>query len=107
MKQASSRFRRIYSTKELDIIASSQSQEGSIAREILHKSASLAACLLAGLSLYKNSDLTCVMEGSLFWKGHEYQQVFEKTLKVILPDRTVTLVKIPNSPLLGAARLIL
>jgi len=99
-------FRRIYSTKELDIIASSTSKKGAVAREILVKSAQLSACLLAGLTLYKNTDMTCVMEGSLFWKGHQYKQTFEKTLSLLLPTLAVTLVKIPQSPLIGAARLV-
>ena len=106
MQKITKSFRRIYSTKELDIIASGPSKEGEVARNILIKSAQLSACLLAGLTLYKNSDLTCIMEGSLFWKGHQYKQHFEETLSLLLPTHHVTLAKIPQSPLIGAAKLL-
>lgn len=107
MIKHASRFRRIYSTKELDIIASSETKEGIVARELLNKSASFSASLLAGISLYKKSDLVCIMEGSLFWKGYHYKETFEQTLSLILPNHTIKLVKIKDSPLIGAARLLL
>lgn len=95
------------STQQLDIIAAESSAQGRCARELLSHSAQLTAALLCGVVLYKNTPLTCMIEGSLFWRGFEYNETVVRTIQEIEPPHTVQFIKVDDSPLLGAARLVL
>lgn len=96
----------ISSTEELDALAKSGSPEGKLAAEVLKRSAQLSAALIAGIGIYKNCDLTFIIEGSLFWKGFGYKQTVEHTVPHLLQENTITFIKIEDSPLFGAAQLI-
>ena len=54
---------------------------------------------------FKQHDITCVMEGSLFWKGFGYKETVAETVKK-LTNYSVDIAEIDNSPILGAAKLV-
>jgi hexokinase len=96
----------LQSTEELDRLSYQDSKEGVIARELLERSAQLSAAFMAGITLHKAKDLTFVIEGSLFWNGYRYKEALEETLLQLLPQNTVSIIKIEESPLFGAAQLV-
>ena len=99
------------STKELSSLAGeSESKDFSIlARELLRKSASLVACQMSGIYLFKKMPkLTFVMEGSLFWEGWDYKKTVERYLgKLGVSKGGIKFLKIKNSSIFGAARLVI
>jgi hexokinase len=76
-----------------------------IAKDLIRKSAGLVASLIAGIVLFKEQDMTFVMEGSFFWEEDIYREYVESFLQVLVPDRKVTFVHVPDSPFAGAAKL--
>lgn len=98
-------YPQVTSTKMLDALARKKNEVSKYAQQILSHSAKLVACQIAGMSLYRKRDLMCVVEGSLFWKGYQYKETVEKTLKDV-SNYTATFVHIENSSVLGAAKLI-
>lgn len=79
----------------------------NLARSLMVRSAKLIASQIAGITLYKKRDMVFVMEGSLFWEGDIYKQTVEETLHTLLPNQTVTIVQLQNSPIKGAAQLVM
>lgn len=77
-----------------------------LAHEVLRRSAQLAACAIAGIATYKQSDLAFVMVGSLFWKGDGYKTIVRETVKQLVPAYKIQFLGIENSDLLGAAKLV-
>lgn len=97
----------IQSTEDLDRIAQQNIPGVSkIAKDLLQNSAELVASQIAGIMQYKKMSLTFVIEGSLFWLSGGYRQHVKKTLSQISPDYKAKFVKIPDSTILGAAKLI-
>lgn len=82
-------------------------QVANLARSLMVRSAKLIAAQIAGITKFKKRDMVFIMEGSLFWEGDIYKPTVEETLKTLLPAQTVTLVQIQNSPVKGAAQLIM
>lgn len=82
-------------------------QIANLARSLMIRSAKLIATQIAGITRYKKRDMVFVMEGSLFWEGDIYKPTVEETLKALLPSQSVTIVQLQNSPLQGAAQLIM
>jgi hexokinase len=99
-------FSPLTQTHELDVLAQEETEEGKLARNLLRRSAQLSAALIAGVTMFKGHDTTCVLEGSLFWKGYRYKEVVDETVSSILTGQTITFIKIADSPLLGAAYLV-
>jgi hexokinase len=98
----------ISDTRELDDIARCHDlQRAPIAQEILTRSAQLCACMMAALALYKQRDLTFVMEGSVFWRAWNYQDIVNETVQELSPTYAVRPVRISESNLLGAAALLM
>lgn len=98
---------QISTTAELDAIA--QGEDGPVkqlAREVLHNSAELVACQIAGIVEFYKKDTIFNMEGSLFWKGFEYKATVEKTVNQLVSGHTVSYAEIPHSGILGAAKLV-
>jgi len=83
-----------------------------LAQKIFERSASLIACQIAGIYQFKNlkfqvSNLKFIMEGSVFWKSWHYTQLVNSYLKKLGVEKNKTeFVKVPNSSLIGAAKLI-
>lgn len=107
LKKKGISYPEIPSTQSLtDLAKENNNIVGKYAREVLARSAQLAACQLAGMLEYRQTHLTGIMEGSLFWKGYEYKETIEKTVKLLSPKYKMTFVQIENSSVLGAAKLI-
>ncbi len=100
--------RHITSTEQLSDIALSENKNGEIARLLLEKSASLIACQISGIYLFKKEKrLTFIIEGSLFWHGWHYQEFVKKYLHLLdVPENGISFVKIKDSGIVGAARLV-
>jgi hexokinase len=82
-------------------------QVANLARSIMTRSAKLIATQIAGLARFRKRDMVFVMEGSLFWEGDIYKPTVEDTLKTLLPSQNVLLVRLTNSPITGAAQLVM
>ncbi len=107
VKEGKTSFPHLTATKELDIVMlTGKPAVSKLAKNTLEQSAKLIACQIAGITAIKQNNMTFVMEGSLFWKGLQYKQVVEKTVRKLIPDYAVTFVEIPNSPIVGAAKLV-
>lgn len=81
-----------------------------IARQLLERSASLIACQVAGIYLFKqlrrDPSLTFIMEGSLFWQGWHYKENVKKYLeRLSIPKNAIKFIKIKDSSIIGAAKL--
>lgn len=97
----------ITSTKELDEISRANiPQFSKIAQNLFRRSAQLVACQIAGISLFEKQSMNFIMGGSLFWKGKDYKKTIERTLKKLIPKYKINLVKIEDSSILGAAKLV-
>lgn len=100
-------FPKISSTKELNELATQdKGRVGEIAKDIFIRSAQFIACQVAAMLQFKNQNLTVVAEGSLFWKGYRYKETVEETVKRLAPSYNASFVEIPDSALLGAAKLV-
>ena len=95
----------ITSTKQMSTLAE---KGNKTARSLLERSASLIACQIAGIYKFKKqSKLTFVMEGSLFWKGWHYKKMVELYLEELgVPRKAIRFVHIESSGILGAVRLV-
>ncbi len=82
-----------------------QGEVAETAGHLLRRSARLAAAAMAGLvALYPPGETAVLGEGSLFWGDPKYIDTFQDTLKELMPDRTVTVLKQRSDVnLLGAA----
>lgn len=105
-KQKNIKIPPLKNSKELDLAAQNKNITiSTIAKEVIRNSAELVACQIAGMAEYKQTNITCVMEGSLFWKGFGYKEAVADTIKK-LTKYTVDIAEIDNSPILGAAKLV-
>lgn len=100
-------FPYITSTEELDRISRINiPQISEIAQSLIKRSAQFVACQIAGIISFKQTNMSFVMEGSLFWKGNNYKETVEKMVKQLIALYKVDFVEIENSAILGAAKLI-
>lgn len=107
LKEKNLSFPPIESTEKLNSISLQYIPTVSgIARDLIRRSAKLIACQIAGIVDFKKTDMTFVMEGSLFWKGNNYKQTVDKTLRKLNPKYKVNFIEIKESAILGAAKLI-
>ncbi|MDO8611047.1 MAG: hypothetical protein Q7R95_11025 [bacterium] len=83
----------------------------NIAINLLQRSASLAACQIAGIVLFKKTlgieRITLIMEGNLFWKGYRYKTMLEHYLKLLNVYDSIQFSPIRHSSIQGAIRLLL
>lgn len=77
-----------------------------LAQNLLLQSAQFTACAIAGITNFKQHDMTFVMQGSVFWKGYKYKETVEKILKELAPQYKVKFLKVEHADLLGAAKLV-
>jgi len=98
----------ISSTKELQVIAlgNKDTETQSLARSLLERSAAYFAGLIAGLTAFKNHDMTFIIEGSMYWENDLYRKFVDDYLDKLSPDLKIKIIKVDNSPIIGAARLI-
>ena len=100
-------FSAIRSTEELDSLSRKNiPQVSRIAQNLIKRSAQLVACQIAGITELKKHSMVFNMEGSLFWKGNNYRETVEETVRLLVPEYNVKFVEIENSAILGAAKLV-
>ncbi|MBI2443169.1 MAG: hypothetical protein HYV40_04670 [Candidatus Levybacteria bacterium] len=100
-------FPPLSATQELDgLLEDPHADVYPLAKMLLERSAGLIAATIAGITKYKQKDMTFVMEGSLFWSARYYRRNVRKMLLSLIPEYTVTFIKIDDSPIYGAAKLI-
>lgn len=76
------------------------------AKKLIEHSAALIACQIAGITLYNEKNMVFVMEGSFFWDKHIYKDYVKKYLNMLIPNFEITFIKIEDSTILGAAKLV-
>ncbi len=97
----------ISSTLELNRLQENTgSDEAEIAKALFTRSASLTACVVAGITAFKQKDMDFVMEGSLFWNALGYRRTVKETVMKLVPSYNVKFIKIEDSPIFGAAKLV-
>jgi len=95
------------STEQIDDIAKHNSGEaGKLATELLDRSVGLVSAQIAGITQFLERDTAFVMEGSLFWKGYKYREKVERLVRQIIPEYNVSYIHIPDSGIMGAAKLV-
>ncbi|MDP3940895.1 MAG: hypothetical protein Q8Q49_01155, partial [bacterium] len=100
-------FPELTATKELDAILEDTSSDiYPIASMLLERAAGFTSAAIAAITLFKRADTIFVMEGSLFWSARYFRQNVKKMLLLLVPEYTITFIKIDDSPIFGAARLI-
>lgn len=100
-------YPKILSTKELNnIVLQNIPTVSALAQELFDYSASLAAAQIAGITEFKNTDLTFIMQGAVFHNAHNYKKTVEKILRELVPQRRISLTSIDQSAILGAAKLV-
>ncbi len=97
----------VSSTEEMNTLAKENTTEvGHLARKLIMQSAHLVSCQVAAIMEFKKTDMTFVIEGSLFWKGYEYQKTVEEILKTLI-NYKADFVEVENSGIIGAAHLVM
>jgi hexokinase len=99
----------ISSTKELSGIAlkNEGSEASLLARRILEKSAGYFAMQIAGIAAFKNHDMTCIVEGSMYWDDLLYRKFVDQYLEKLSLGLKIQIVRVENSSIMGAAKLII
>lgn len=98
----------INSTKELYVIMLNSQDNGikEIASSLFEKSAAFFAGQIAGLAAFKNHPLIVIMEGSIYWENQNYREYFNKYLSKLSYELEIKIVRVENSSIIGAAKLI-
>jgi len=101
-------FEPISSTLELQVIAldNRNVKAQSLARDILEKSGAYFAGQIAGLTAFKNHDMTFIVEGGMYWENDLYQKFVGDYLKILSPEFEIKILKVDNSSIIGAANLL-
>lgn len=76
------------------------------ASELLDRSAALIAAQVAGITMYRDTDMNFIMAGSLFWKAINYKDTVQRYVKKLIPQHTVTFILVESCEIYGAAKLI-
>ncbi|MBI4004881.1 hypothetical protein HY358_01960 [Candidatus Roizmanbacteria bacterium] len=98
----------ITETKQLSHIAKhGEPKTAQIASHLLQRSAQLVGALIAGMLRFHQRDLTFVMEGSLFWRGYRYEETVKETVRKLTFRYDAYFIRIPDSDIVGGAKLIL
>lgn len=107
LQQRGINFPAVATTKEVSDLAAQDIQTISpLANELLDNSAAHVAAQLAAITVFQKHNMTFVMEGSFFWKAHNYKETIARYVSELVPDLTVEFKHIDNSPLLGAGKLV-
>ena len=79
-----------------------------VARDIIHRSACLVAAKMAAIYNYrKKSRLTFVIEGSLFWKGWNYNELVREGCSILgVKESSIKIYEVEHSSLKGAVHLL-
>lgn len=106
LKKENKDFPPLISTQQLSQLAIERQDEfGEYAKMLLQRSGQLVACIIAGILKFKQTNMTFVMQGSVFWEGYQYKEVIEKTVKE-LSEFSANFIKVNHADILGAAKLV-
>src|SRR3990167_586131 len=96
----------ISSTKELSNISEKRIPGVSdLAQSFIDRAGQLVGCQVAGVADFKGKDMLFVMDGSVFWKAHNFKKTVEETVRQ-LTDKKVEFVDIPDCGIVGAIKLV-
>ncbi len=97
----------IESTEQIDRIAQESVNEAAreFANELLERSVTMIAAQIGGIINFLKRDTIFIMEGSLFWKGYRYKERVEMMVRGVA-THPVTFVHLPDSGIMGAAKLV-
>lgn len=99
-------FPSVGSTRELSELAQAGIPGISdLAQMYITRSAMLIACQVAGMADFKGTNMIFLRQGSVIVKAPGYKEMVEQTVKQ-LTDKDVQFVEIPDSGILGTAKLI-
>lgn len=92
-----------------EFAATDKGHVGKLSRMLMTRSASLVASAVAAAYVFSNKKtLTFATEGSLFWKGHNFEKhVKKQLLKLGVPKDAIRFEKIDDSSMQGALSLLL
>jgi len=100
----------ISTTLQMSEIALQSGFVSEIAQKLLERSASLAACQMAGISLFKKQlgidSLTFQMEGNLYWQGWNYRDLLNKYLYQLGVGESIQFSKLEHHSIQGAIKLL-
>lgn len=99
----------IDSTKELDMFAQTCNQGSTICdftAELVGRASGLVAAQIAGITMFKQSDMTFIMAGSLFWKAWQFKEQVTAHVAAVVPEYKIEFTPIRNCELTGAANLL-
>lgn len=98
----------VSSTEELAHVVEQDpgSPLAKLGSDLFERSASLLAAQLAGVGVFKQSPMKIVVEGTFFWKNDLYREFVERYLQQLSAEFPVTVIKVENSPIMGAAKLV-
>jgi len=100
-------FQTIDSSEQLGALVHHNTKEvAELAQEVLDHSASLVAVQIAGILAFCKRDLHFIMQGSLYGKGHGYQDRVARLVNELEPDYHASYEQVLHSDLIGAAKLI-
>ncbi len=96
-------------SRDLSRTASGEGRNAQNAKMILKESAARVAAQLIALAQFLETDtLQIVAEGSLFWHGYHYKEYVEQAFLDQSPSIiSLSWISIPNSSLVGAAKLVM
>lgn len=95
------------STLQLSILAEvSISGISEYAQEILANAAQLVAAEIAAILSFSQRDLFFIMQGSVFWKAYQFEEVVKEWVEKLEPNYLADFIRIDNADLFGGAKLI-
>ncbi|HRN96305.1 MAG TPA: hypothetical protein PLD54_02570, partial [Candidatus Levybacteria bacterium] len=103
--RGNSNVQPLISTMELAKLSIGSDESAQRAKKILEYSASLVACQIAGILEFKKRSCVGVMEGSLFWKAHNYKTLVE-TYVSMLTSYSIKFEKVDDDSIVGGAMLV-
>lgn len=101
------------SSKEVSQLATRNTPAGRLAQQVLRRSASLVAAKIVAIYSYQkaklkgddNFQMLAMLEGSLYWKGHQYRQYVDEYLNLLGVANKITIVGLERMGLIGVAKL--
>lgn len=96
-------------TQQLNELAYSNELGAPLAREVVaHSAAGIAAVLVGIFRFIKKPSIRVVIEGSVFIHGYEYESLVTSFIRKLLgTSNPIELIKVPDSTIVGAVRLVI
>jgi hexokinase len=106
-KELGIKYKDLESTFEMnELLKKNVPKATPLVKKLFERSAKLVATQIAGTLMYKERDMTFVMEGSLFYKAKNYKALVKQTVQDITKKYSPTFVRVEDSGVIGAAKLV-